>query len=67
MLDMDLAISVYQDEMLAERQARQDKVSAAINSFNDEISQALRIVDVSNPAWGQDCSSSWGESSLFSY
>lgn len=47
MLDMDLAISVYQDEMLAERQARQDKVSAAINSFNDEISQALRIVDVS--------------------
>ena len=47
MLDMDLAISVYQDEMLAERQARQDKVSAAINSFNDEISQALHIVDVS--------------------
>lgn len=47
MLDMDLAISVYQDEMLAERQTRQDKVSAAINSFNDEISQALHIVDVS--------------------
>ncbi|WP_291648616.1 globin-coupled sensor protein [Bosea sp. (in: a-proteobacteria)] len=47
MLDMDLAISVYQDEMLAERQARQDKVTAAINSFNDEMSQALRIVDVS--------------------
>ena len=47
MLDMDLAISVYQDEMLAERQARQDKVSAAINSFNEEISQALHVVDVS--------------------
>lgn len=47
MLDMDLAISVYQDEMLAERQARQDKVTAAINSFNNEMSQALHIVDVS--------------------
>lgn len=47
MLDMDLAISVYQEEMLAERQARQDKVSAAINSFNDEMSQALNVVDVS--------------------
>lgn len=47
MLDMDLAISVYQDEMLAERQARQDRVAAAIDSFDGEMARALNVVDAS--------------------
>ncbi len=41
MIDMDLAISVYQEAMLTERQQRQDKMSAAIASFNTEMSQSL--------------------------
>ena len=47
MLDMDFAISVYQEAMLAERQKRQDAVESAILAFNDasqgllsEVSQA---------------------------
>jgi len=44
MLDMDIAISVYQDEMLAERQARQDKIAAAITNFNGEVSASLDVV-----------------------
>ena len=41
MLDMDVAISVYQEEMLAERQARQTRRDQAIVSFNGTMAQAL--------------------------
>lgn len=44
MLDMDIAISVYQDAMLAERQKRQEKVSAAIGSFDSRMKTVLETV-----------------------
>jgi methyl-accepting chemotaxis protein len=44
MLDMDLAISVYQEAMLAERQKRQDKLTAAIEGFNNQMRVALDSV-----------------------
>ena len=34
MLDMDIAISAYQEAMLADRQKQQDKIAAAISSFD---------------------------------
>ncbi len=40
-LDMDIAISVYQEAMLAERQRRQDKVDAAIGTFNGDMKRVL--------------------------
>ncbi|MCZ8313543.1 MAG: globin-coupled sensor protein [Phreatobacter sp.] len=44
MIDMDLAISVYQEAMLTERQQRQDKMNAAIAAFNTEMSQSLNTM-----------------------
>ena len=44
MLDMDFAISVYQEAMLTERQQRQDKVTAAIQKFDAEMKAALDTV-----------------------
>ena len=44
MLDMDFAISVYQEAMLHERQERQDKLAAAINDFNVASTEALGAV-----------------------
>ena len=41
MLDMDIAISVYQEAMLEERQRRQVKVDSAIKSFDAEIKLVL--------------------------
>ena len=41
MLDMDIAISVYQEAMLADRQRAQDKIAEAIKSFDGEMQQAL--------------------------
>ena len=41
MLDMDIAISVYQEEMLAGRQARQARRDKAIEAFNTTMAQAL--------------------------
>lgn len=41
MIDMDIAISVYQDELLAERQRRQDRMDVAIAAFNAEIDLSL--------------------------
>ncbi len=41
MLDMDIAISVYQDAMLAERQARQDRLHAAIEDFDGRMKTLL--------------------------
>ncbi|MEW6640917.1 MAG: globin-coupled sensor protein [Pseudomonadota bacterium] len=36
MLDMDIAISVYQEATMAERAARQTRIEAAIGQFDDE-------------------------------
>lgn len=44
MLDMDLAISVYQEALLAERQARQDRVDEIIARFDGEMGTALETV-----------------------
>lgn len=44
MLDMDFAISVYQEAMLAERQARQDKVAKAIEAFDRKAQDGLGAV-----------------------
>lgn len=44
MLDMDFAISVYQEAMLAERQQRQDKVTKAIEEFDAKSKTALGAV-----------------------
>jgi methyl-accepting chemotaxis protein len=44
MLDMDFAISVYQEAMLAERQARQDKVTKAIEAFDGKSKAVLGAV-----------------------
>ncbi len=44
MLDMDLAISVYQEAMLAEREQRQKKVAEAIREFDGHMKVALDTV-----------------------
>jgi len=44
MLDMDFAISVYQEAMLAERQERQDKMNRAIEMFDGKAKAALGAV-----------------------
>src|SRR5208282_97516 len=44
MLDMDFAISVYQEAMLAERQAHQDKMTNAIADFDGKAKTALSAV-----------------------
>ncbi|WP_044559150.1 globin-coupled sensor protein [Azospirillum sp. B4] len=45
MLDMDLAISAYQEAMLAEREARQVVMADAIHRFDQQITTALGTVD----------------------
>jgi methyl-accepting chemotaxis protein len=44
MLDIEIAISVYQEAMLAERQAHQDKLTAAIREFDGQMKVALETV-----------------------
>lgn len=44
MLDMDLAISVYQEAMLAERQKQQDKITAAIQDFDGRMKIVLKTI-----------------------
>jgi methyl-accepting chemotaxis protein len=44
MLDMDFAISVYQEAMLAERQKRQDELNAAVTDFDATMSAVLSAV-----------------------
>jgi methyl-accepting chemotaxis protein len=41
MLDMDIAISAYQEAMLAERQQQQEKIAAAIRSFDGRVKAVL--------------------------
>jgi len=45
MLDMDFAISVYQEAMLAERQQRQDKTDLAVRAFGEASSALLSEVN----------------------
>jgi archaellum component FlaC len=44
MLDMDIAISVYQEAMLADRQKQQDKLTAAIQEFDGQMKVVLETV-----------------------
>ena len=44
MLDMDIAISVYQEAMLADRQKQQDKITAAIQDFDGQMKIVLNTV-----------------------
>lgn len=44
LLDMDIAISVYQEAMLADRQKQQDKITAAIQEFDGQMKVALKTV-----------------------
>ncbi len=45
MLDMDFAISVYQEAMLTERAERQKKVTAAVDQFGNVMEKTLGAVD----------------------
>jgi hypothetical protein len=44
MLDMDIAISVYQEAMVAGHQKQQDKLTTAIHEFDGQMKTALDIV-----------------------
>jgi methyl-accepting chemotaxis protein len=44
LLDMDIAISVYQEALLAERQKTQDKVGAAIREFDGQMKVVLQTI-----------------------
>jgi methyl-accepting chemotaxis protein len=44
LLDMDIAISVYQEAMLSERQARQEKIGAALVRFDGQMKAGLATV-----------------------
>ena len=44
MLDMDIAISVYQEAMLAERQQQQDRISGAIRDFDGQMKIVLNTL-----------------------
>ena len=44
MLDMEIAISVYQEAMLAEREKRQEKLCSAIESFDGRIRTVVETV-----------------------
>ena len=43
-LDMDLAISVYQDAVLVEREKRQKTMDSAIGSFDSSVNQVLTVL-----------------------
>lgn len=44
MLDMDIAISVYQEAMLTERQKQQDRISGAIRDFDGQMKVVLNTL-----------------------
>ena len=44
LLDMDIAISVYQEAMLVERQKQQDKISSAIRDFDGQMKIVLNTL-----------------------
>lgn len=43
MLDMDFAISVYQEVLIADRQKRGQVLSDAVDSFSESIGEAMRV------------------------
>lgn len=47
MLDMDIAISVYQEAMLAQRQKRQENIFDAVHDFDAQMTSALSLVSAS--------------------
>jgi methyl-accepting chemotaxis protein len=47
MLDIDLVISLYQEAMLAERQARQTRIDDAITAFDEVMTRTLKSVSAS--------------------
>jgi len=44
MMDMDIAISVYQEAMLNERKQRQDQIAEAVRSFDAQMQKTLDAV-----------------------
>lgn len=48
MIDMDIAISVYQEALLTERQKRQDQLQSAIASFGSEMNGSLTALGQSS-------------------
>ncbi len=48
MLDMDFAISVYQDILLEERQRRGQVLDDAVAGFSSAVESTLKIVDMAN-------------------
>ena len=44
MMDMEIALSVYQEAMLLERQKRQEALETAINEFDSAMKEILRMV-----------------------
>lgn len=54
MLDMDLAISVYQDVLIEERQRRGEALSNAISDFSSSVRETLEISAGANRSLG-DC------------
>ena len=44
LMDMEIAISVYQEGLLAERQKRQTALEAAINDFDNTMKEVIRSV-----------------------
>jgi Protoglobin/Methyl-accepting chemotaxis protein (MCP) signalling domain len=47
LLDMDIAISTYQEAMLGERQQRQERVAVAVKEFDSKMSSVLSTVKAS--------------------
>jgi ABC-type transporter Mla subunit MlaD len=62
MLDMEIAISVYQEAMLAERERRQEKIRTAIRAFDERMKAVLNTVGGSS-AQLQDAASALAASS----
>jgi methyl-accepting chemotaxis protein len=52
MLDMELAISVYQETLLAERRRRQDTIDAAVNDFAVQMKTVLGQVEAAASSMG---------------
>ncbi|MBT9289231.1 globin-coupled sensor protein [Prosthecodimorpha staleyi] len=52
MLDMDFAISVYQDVLIADRQRRGEQLSAAVAEFSTSVQRTLEVSAAANRQLG---------------
>ncbi|WP_181183789.1 protoglobin domain-containing protein, partial [Prosthecodimorpha hirschii] len=52
MLDMDFAISVYQDVLIADRQRRGEQLSAAVSEFSTSVQRTLEVSAAANRQLG---------------